>query len=133
MSIISQVWFEQAKKLSVDEAIFLRVADKSEQNELANALEKEREVFASIDPVHASQIFINKTLKNMKQYVVIERKYRSPYTAFFKNSTGVMSKLTIDPERQRQLMLMLKDKKTRGEIEEALNGLTDEEIEEFFS
>jgi len=133
MSIIAEVWFEQAKALAMDEAIFLRVANKSEQVELANSLEKEREIFSSVDPVHASQIFINKTLKNMKQYVVIERKYRSPYTAFFKSSSGVMSKLTINPERQRQLILMLKDKKSREEIEDALNGLTDDEIAEFFS
>ena len=31
MSEITKVWFEQAKKLKVDEAIFVRVADKKEQ------------------------------------------------------------------------------------------------------
>ena len=132
MSEIAKVWFSEAKKLEVNQAIFLRVANKSEQINTANALEKEREKFSSLDPIHASQIFINKTLKNMKQYVVIERKYRTPFTAIFKDSEGNMSKLTIDPERKRQIRLMIKDKKPREEIEEALNGLTDNEIKEFY-
>jgi len=68
----------------------------------------------------------------MKQYVVVERKYRSPFTGFFKSASGEMSKLTIDPERRRQLTLMIQDKKSRDEIEEALNGLTDEEVGEFY-
>lgn len=131
MSEIAKVWFDEAKEIKIGEAIFLRVANKTEQINLANEIEKERKLFSSLDPIHASQLFINKVLKNLKQYVVIERKYRSPYTAFLKSSEGIMSKLTIDPERKRQLRLMVKDKKSRKEIEDALNGLTEEEIEEF--
>ena len=128
----AKIWFEEIKKLEIDQALFFRVANKAEQTELANDIDKERELFAKFDPLHASQIFINKTLKNMKQYVVVERKYRTPFTAFFKDSEGNLSKLTIDPERRRQLILMLKDKKPREEIEDAMNGLTDNEINEFF-
>lgn len=43
-----------------------------------------------------------------------------------------MSKLTIDPERRRQIRLMIEDKRPRKEVEEALNGLTESEIEEFY-
>jgi hypothetical protein len=132
MSEIAKVWFNQARKLEVNEAIFIRVANKSEQNDIATALEKERELFSNLKPVHASQLFINKVLKNMKQYVVLERKYRAPFTAFFKSTNGELSKLTIDPDRERQLMLMVKDKKSRKEIEEALNGLTESEENEYF-
>jgi hypothetical protein len=132
MSEISNVWFEEIKKLDFDQALFFRVANKTEQIDLANALEKERETFSKFNPLHASQIFINKTLKNRKQYVTAERKYRSPFTAFFKNSDGELSKLTIDPGRRRQLQLMIKDKKPREEIEDALNGLTEDEIKEFY-
>jgi len=132
MSKVAQVWIEEAKKLEINQAIFLRVANKSEQTDLANALEKEKENFASLDTVHASQLFINKVLKNARQYVVIERKYRTPFVAFLKDTDGSLSKLTIDPERRRQIYLMLKDEKPREEIEDALNGLTDGEIKEFF-
>jgi hypothetical protein len=121
-----------AKSLKVGQAIFVRVANKKEQTQLANEFEEEREEFAKIDPVHASQIFVNKTLKDRKQYVVLERKYRAPFTAFFRDELGGFSKLTIDPDRKRMLKLMLKDGKERSEIEEVLNGLTDEEAEEFF-
>ena len=133
MSEISAVWFEQAKRLQVGQALFVRVADKKEQTSLANAFEEEREEYAVLEPVHASQIFINKTLMERKQYVVLERKYRAPFTAFFRDEEGKFSKVSIDPERKRIIMLMLKDKKPRSEIEETLNGLTDDEISEFFS
>jgi hypothetical protein len=132
-SEIAQVWFEEAKKLSVGQALFVRVADKKEQTSLANEFEEERKLFSQIEPVHASQIFINKTLKERKQYVVLERKYRAPYTAFLRDVNGSFSKVNIDPERRRILTLMLKDGKDRVEIEEVLNGLTDNEIEEYFS
>jgi len=132
MSEIAQVWFEEAKRLKVGEAIFVRVANKKEQIALSNDIEDERELYARADPIHASQIFINKTLKDMKQYVVLERKYRAPFTAFFRDTDGEFSKVTIDPERKRMLKLMLKDNKARKEVEEALNGLTEEEINEFY-
>ena len=132
MSEISQVWFDEAKKLAVGEALFVRAANKKEQTSLANDFENERELYAQLDPVHASQIFINKTLKDMKQYVTLERKYRAVFTAFIRDSEGRFSKLTVDPERARMLKLMVKDKKSREEMEEALNGLTDAEIKELF-
>lgn len=132
-SEIAQVWFEEAKKLSVGQAIFVRVTDKKEQTILANEFEEERKLFSQIEPVHASQIFINKVLKDRRQYVVLERKYRAPFTAFMRDDKGQFSKLTIDPERRRILTLMMKDGKTREEAEEVLNGLTDSEINEFFN
>lgn len=133
MSEISSIWFTEARRLEVGQALFLRVTNKKEQTSLALELEKEREDFASIDPVHASQIFINKTLKDAKQYVVLERKYRAVFTAFLRDENGAFSKKTIDPERSRMLRLMVKDKKSREEIESTLNGLTDEEVREYFS
>lgn len=132
MSEISAVWFEKAKSLEVGQAIFVRVADKKEQTALANEFEEEREIWARIEPVLASQIFINKTLMEMKQYVVLERKYRAPFTAFLRDENGSFSKISVDPERKRMLTLMVRDGKDRHEIEEALNGLTDDEIAEFF-
>jgi hypothetical protein len=132
MSEISQIWFDEAKKLKVNEAIFVRVADRKEQTRLANEFEAERETFSLIDPVHASQIFINKILKDRKQYVVLERKYRAPFTAFLRGEDGNFSTISVDPERKRMLRLMVKDGKSREEIEATLNGLTDDEIKEFF-
>ena len=131
-SELAKVWFEEAKKLAVGQALFVRVVDKKEQNTLANEFEEERKLFSQLEPIHASKIFINKTLKERKQYVVLERKYRAPYTAFLRDANGVFSKINIDPERRRILTMMLKDGKSREEIEETLNGLTDGEIEEFF-
>jgi len=131
-SELAKVWFEEAKKLAVGQALFVRVVDKKEQNTLANEFEEERKLFSQLEPIHASQIFINITLKERKQYVVLERKYRAPYTAFLRDANGVFSKINIDPERRRILTMMLKDGKSREEIEETLNGLTDGEIEEFF-
>lgn len=132
MSEITKVWFEQAVRLQVNEAIFVRVADKKEQTALANEFEKEREIYSELDPVHASQIFINKTLMDRKQYVVLERKFRTPFTAFFRDSQGKFSSVTIDPERKRIIKVMIADGRDRTEIESTLNGLTDEEREEFF-
>ena len=132
-SEIAQVWFEEAKKLTVGQALFVRVVDKKEQTTLANEFEEERRLFAQLEPVHASQIFINKVLKDRRQYVVLGRKYRAPFTAFKRDDKGQFSKLTIDPERRRILTLMMKDGKTREEAEEVLNGLTDSEINEFFN
>lgn len=133
MSEIASVWFNEATKLEVGQAIFVRVADKGEQIALASELAEEREQYAKIEPVIASQIFITKTIKELKQYVVLERKYRAPFTAFFKDKDGMFSKISVDPERKRILKLMVKDKKSKEEAEEALNGLTEEEIEEYFS
>jgi len=132
MSEFSLTWFERAKRLEVGQAIFVRVADKKEQTALANEFEKDKEAFSLLDAVLASQIFINKTLMDRKQYVVLERKFRTPFTAFFRDEKGVFSTITIDPERKRIIQLMLKDQRERAEIEDTLNGLTEEEIEEFF-
>ena len=129
---IAKTWMSKVKKLSIDESIFFRVANKEEQTTLANAFEKEREMFAKLDPVHASQLKISKVLKSLNQYVLIERKYRTPFVAFFKSTSGELSKISVDPDRQRQISLMVKDNRPRGEIEDTMNGLTDEEIEEFF-
>lgn len=132
MSEIAAVWFEEAKKLLFEQALFIRCANKKEQTEFANEMKKERDLFEDFDPEHASQIFITKTRKETKFYVVLERKYRAVFTAFLRNKEGKFSKLSIDPQRRRTLTLMLRDKRSREEIEETLNGLTDEEIEEFF-
>ena len=132
MSEISRTWFDQAKKLEVGQAIFVRVANKKEQIALAKNFEEERELFARIDPVHASQIFINKTLKDLRQYVTLERKYRAPFTAFFRDTEGDFSKISVDPERKRMIRLMIKDGRAKEEIEETLHGLTEDEISEFF-
>ena len=132
MSEISDTWFEQAKKLDVGQALFCRVADKKEQTKLANEFEEAREEWAKIEPIKASQIFINKTLLERKQYVVLERKYRAPFTAFFRDKEGKFSTLSIDPERKRIIRLMIKDGKERSEIESTLNGLTYDEIQDFF-
>lgn len=132
MSEVTKVWFDQAKKLQVDEAIFIRVANKKEQTALANEFERERELYSELDPVYSSQIFINKTLKDRKMYVVLERKFRTPFTAFFRDSQGKFSSITIDPERKRVIKVMIGDGKTREEIEDTLNGLTDDERAEFF-
>jgi len=132
MSELASVWFEEAKRLDVGQAIFIRVGDKKEQTELAREFEEERRTFEKLDIIHAKQLFINKVLKERKQYVVIERKYRAPFTAFMRDEKGVFTKLTVDPERRRLLTLMTKDGLTREEIEDTLNGLTDNEIAEFF-
>ena len=133
MSEFTSIWFEKAIKLEMNQALFFRVVNKKEQTALANEFEKEREEFSTLDPVHASQIFITKTLKDRNQYVVVERKFRTPFTAFLRDQEGKFSKISIDPGRNRMLRLMLKERKPREEIEEALNGLTDEEVAEFFS
>lgn len=131
-SEIARIWFEQAKRLEVNQAIFIRVQNKKEQTQLANELEEEKDEWAVIEPVLASQVFINKTLLERKQYVVLERKYRAIFTAFLRDTDGKFSKLSVDPDRERTLKLMLKDGKSRKEIEEILNGLTDYEIAEFY-
>jgi hypothetical protein len=132
MSEIAAVWFEEAKKLSVGQALFVRVGSKKEQTALANALEDEKEKFSKIDTIHASQLFVNKILKERKQYVVIERKYRAPFTAFLQNEDKTFVKVSVDPDRRRTLKLMIRDKLPREEIEKILNGLTEDEINEFF-
>jgi hypothetical protein len=133
MSEITKVWFEEAKKLEVGQAIFIRAANKKEQTSIANEFEEERDEFALLEPVHASQIFINKTLKDGRQYVVLKRMYRAPFTAFFQDVNGGFTKITVDPERRRMIQLMIRDGKSRSEIENILDGLTDDEIESFFS
>ncbi len=132
MSEIVKAWFFEVKKLQVGESLLFRVADKKEQTATVNAFEQERAIYSQLDTVHASQLFFNKTLKSRKQYVSAERKHRVPFTAFKKAVDGKYTKLTIDPDRRRQIFLMQKDKKSREEVEDALNGLTDSEIEEFY-
>jgi hypothetical protein len=132
MSEMSSTYFEKAKTLEVNQALFIRVADKKEQTALANELQEDKDAYAAIEPVHASQLFINKILKDRKQYVTIERKYRAPFTVFIKGTDGSFTKEQLDPDRHRILKLMLKDGKLREEIESVLNGLTDEEIKLYF-
>ena len=133
MSEIAKVWFDEAKKLEVGQALFIRAANKKEQTTLQNEFEKEREIYAVLSPVHASQIFISKVLKERKQYVSLERRYRAPFMAFMRDAKGNFTKVFVDTERKRMLTLMLKDKKSQKEVEEALGGLTEEELKEYFS
>lgn len=132
MSEITETWFEEAKRLAVGEAIYVRSADRKEQKTLSDEFEREREKFSELDSVHASQIFINRVTRDLKLYVVLERKYRAPFTAFFKDSTGKFSKISVDPERRRMLLLMVRERRKFAEIEETLNGITDDELREFF-
>lgn len=132
MSEFSSIWFSKAKTLEIGQEIFLRVANKAEQTQLANELEKDIDEFGIADPVLASQLFVNKRIRDLKLYVTIERKFRTPFTGFLRDKNGNFEKITIDPERYRIIKLMLKDKIQRSEIEETLNGLTDDEISEFF-
>jgi hypothetical protein len=133
MSEMMDAWFERAKELDIGEAIYIRVGDKKEQTATARELEEIKERFSEVDQTLASQLFINKVLKETKQYVVIERKFRAPFTAIFRSKDGKFSTISIDPERKRIIRLMLKDGLSRDAIETALNGLTDEEISAFFN
>lgn len=133
MNEIVTVWFEEAKKLEIGESLHIRVANKKEQTQLANEFEEARNEWSSIEPVHASQIFILKTLAERKQYVVLERKYRAPFTAVKRNANGKLEKISVDPERTRILQLMIKDRKSIEEIEEVLNGLTEQERKFYFN
>lgn len=133
MSEQSEVWFDRARELPVGQALFIRVANADERTALARELEEEKEKYSLADAVHASQLFINKVIHEKKLYVVVERKYRALFTGFVRNNDGGFTKITVDPERKRMLRLMVKDGKGREEIEETLNGLTEEEVKEFFS
>lgn len=133
MNEIVTVWFEEAKKLEVGESLFIRAANKKEQTQLANEFEAAKNEWSVLEPVLASQIFVMKTLMDRKQYVVIERKYRAPFSAVKKNADGKLSKVVVDPDRARILKLMVKDGKSRAEIEETLNGLTDQERKLYFN
>jgi hypothetical protein len=133
MSDLSYAWFEQAMKLDIGEAIYIRVENKKEQTIVARELEESREHFSKFDPITASQLFVNRVLKSAKMYVVIERKFRAPFTAIFRAKDGSFSTISIDPERKKQIIAMLKDGYPKEELETALNGLTEEEIEMFFS
>ncbi|MFA6977101.1 MAG: hypothetical protein WC194_10340 [Mesotoga sp.] len=132
MTELATVWFEESKTLDVGEALFFRVANKKEQVDLASDFEKLKEEYAAIDPERAGQLFVNKILKDLKQYVTIERKYRAVFTAFKRDKEGNFTKFTIDPDRRRLLKVMIADGKSREEIEDHLNGLTEQEAEEFF-
>ena len=92
LATIASAWFYKCKDLEIGEAVLLRVADKKEQTALANAFEEERSALAEADPVLASQLFISKTLIRRKQYVVVERKYRTPFTAFLRTTEGELEK-----------------------------------------
>jgi len=131
MSEISKTWFDQAMKLDVGQALFVRVANKIEQTKLANEFEEERELWSRIEPIVASQIFVNKVLRERKQYVSLERKYRAPFTAFLQDEEGKFTTVSVDPSRKRMIRLMLKDGMSKDEIEATLNGLTENEIVEF--
>lgn len=132
MNDIVLVWFEQAKQLEIGESIYIRVANKKEQTQLANEFEELKSEWSQIDPTHSSQLFVLKTLAERKQYIVLERKYRAPFTAVKKSANGVLEKISVDPDRSRILQLMLKDKKPREEIEEVLGGLTEQERKFYF-
>lgn len=129
---IAEVWFDRAKELEVEEALFIRVAHKKEQTALINEFERLKKLFAAVDSVLASQIFVKRKNEGLKMYVVLERKYRAPFTAIHRDADGNLTKVDIDPERSRIIRLMQKDYKTRKEIEDVIGVLTEEELRDFF-
>lgn len=132
MSEIADTFFPKIVKLEVGQAIWIRTANKSEQKSLIKDLEELKDKYEMVDSVIASQLFIYDTLKDRKQYVVVERRYRAPFVAFLKDKDNSFSKITLDPDRLRMIRLMINDGYTKDEVNNAVNGLTEDEINEFF-
>ena len=132
MSELTEAWFEEAKKLKPDEKLYLQVMSKIDQTELARNMLEERENYSQVDPVHAAQITVSKVRKDGRFWVVLQKKLRAPVVGLIKGTDGKYNEVKIDPMRRRMLNLMLKDCLSRKEIEENLDGLTEEELEEFF-
>jgi hypothetical protein len=132
MSELAEFWFAKATKLEIGQAIYIRCANKQEQAALAAEFEELKDKYYPVDSKVAAQLFVYKKLKERKQYVTIERRYRAPFTGFLQDVDGSFSKVTIDPDRYRIIKLMLVDGYSREEIESTLEGLTEEEVDEFF-
>jgi hypothetical protein len=68
MSELSKIWFNEAKLLKTDEAIFIRVANKPEQTALAREFEADKENFAKIYRPESSKEDDSNLLKKKKHH-----------------------------------------------------------------
>ncbi len=133
MSFLSESWFEEAKRLEMDQCLLIQVSDKKEQTAFLNEMKEERAKFAQVEPQIALQFGISPVRKDGRYWVVVSRKRRAPLKGLVKLQDGSYKEVEIDPQRRRMLTLMIKDGIPREEIEELLSGLTDAEEAEFFS
>jgi hypothetical protein len=132
MSTLAESWFAESVKLEIGQSLMVQVLSKKEQTQFANEMEEEKTGYAMIEPVHASQLNIFKTRKDSRFWVVVQRKDRATFKGLIKDIDGTYREISIDPERRRMITLMLKDGYKKTQIENTLEGLTEDEDKEFF-
>jgi hypothetical protein len=106
------IWFEMAKELDPGKSIFLPVSSKKEQTEIARLLRELKNEYIKVDPDQAMSLLIDSMFKDGKHFVFIKKIYATPLIGFLRDAEDGLSK---------------------DEIECNLGGLSDEEVEKYFS
>lgn len=132
MSSMSEAWFAEATRLEIGQSLLIQVLNKKEGRDLIKELNDERTGFSITQPIHASQLAMSVNRKDNRFWVVVSRKARAPLKGVIKEPDGSFREIVIDPERRRIITLMIKDGLSKEEMEETLDGLTEEEEREFF-
>jgi hypothetical protein len=125
--------------LETGEKLYLPVESKTEQTKLKKLLLQIRDSFKGNDAIEATKIVVYPHLvkQDKKYYVILEKRAFSPLVGFVMNEQDAeLKKVMLSPDRDigrsRRIRLMIIDGYSKEEIDEAEDGLTPEEIAEFF-
>jgi hypothetical protein len=127
-------WFAQALELPEGDRLFIVVQDRPEQTRVRRGLNELKEAYKEINPVDASKILITKDHMNLQLYVRIDKSKKSMAKGFIKDVNGVIREISLDddPDRDRRIMLIVRDGYNQDEVEEFMGGLTDNERKKYF-
>lgn len=107
------------------------VTDKVAQTKLRRKLLDLKDEYMSVDPVCAGRMLIERAISDNKKklFVKITKREVTPMKIIHKDANGVVREVSLedDPDRRRRLDLMVRDGIPYDEVEELMDGLTEEE------
>ena len=116
--------------LATGEELLLPAKSKLEVKEMLRLFTKELRVLAIADPIKASQLLIAIRFKDHRHWLVVKKVAFSPFIGFQTSLEGTVDRVEIasHSDKQRWLLLIIKDGYSIKDIEEIEGDLSKEEL-----
>jgi hypothetical protein len=102
-------WLNEGIAMQSGEELYIPTDSAAYQKDLYNLLRKELCILRSIDAENAAKLRIYTVYKDRQFWVVIKKINVTPLVAFKKTAEGVISRVTISNEKEKQRLVRLKE------------------------
>lgn len=128
-SVLAKGWVEKTLALKPGQELFIPCDNKSQQISLKTALYGARKEYSAVDPVAAESISFSPVWRENLPYVKCYKRQFRADVGFIKNPDDSVEEVTItvEKDRTRKILMMIKDGKTQAEVDEVFKGLSDDE------